>query len=547
MSISFSRFSTLVTIIFIALLGLTRFMVHLDRALARPFSTIPVSNINDSGAGSLRQAILDANASAGDDLIEITAVGTLILQSPLPTITESVTIQGPGTTLFKVDGQNLYRVFDIGIIPVTIADLTVQQGNITGNDANGGGIRSGKSLMLSNIHVLSNTAQSHGGGLYATGSLTMSNTLFQNNRSLGGFGGGLFGGGFNQLNDTQFLSNRSQWSGGGLYTLGEVSLTNGLFQGNQCLAANCDGGGLFSFSQTTIQNTQFLSNTAQDNGGGAFSPGNLIINGGLFQNNQTTFGTGGGLYGQDLATLTSTQFRDNVAGSSGGGLYMLGTVTVTSSLFEQNQSINAAGGGLYVFGQVTVDSSRFLGNSAVVGGGVYHDFDKDGRFTNTLFADNQAVDAAGSAMLLNSSGSIELIHVTVGGESSITGAAIEVLSGTVGISNTIIVSHAIGISRTSGTVSQDYNLFFGNGSDTQGVISSGVNNVSGDPNFIDPLQDNYHLSVGSAAINVGTDVGIVDDFDGEIRPLNGGFDIGFDELNLVDFLPNKQYLPLIIR
>jgi hypothetical protein len=123
MSKSFTRCSTLVFIVFISFLGLTSFMIHFDRVLARPFSTIPVSNTNDSGAGSLRQAILDANASAGDDLIEITAVGTLILQSPLPTITESVTIQGPGTTLFKVDGQNLYRVFDIGFDEINLADF----------------------------------------------------------------------------------------------------------------------------------------------------------------------------------------------------------------------------------------------------------------------------------------------------------------------------------------------------------------------------------------------------------------------------------------
>src|SRR5215471_15236628 len=35
----------------------------------RPVSTFIVTNTNDSGPGSLRQAILDANANAGSDLI----------------------------------------------------------------------------------------------------------------------------------------------------------------------------------------------------------------------------------------------------------------------------------------------------------------------------------------------------------------------------------------------------------------------------------------------------------------------------------------------
>ena len=38
-------------------------------------ATFTVTNTNDSGAGSLRQAILDANATAGEDVINITATG----------------------------------------------------------------------------------------------------------------------------------------------------------------------------------------------------------------------------------------------------------------------------------------------------------------------------------------------------------------------------------------------------------------------------------------------------------------------------------------
>lgn len=60
---------------------------------------LTVTTMNDGGAGSLRQALLDANAAAGADLIvfNITPVGgvkTIALQSPLPAITEAVTIDG---------------------------------------------------------------------------------------------------------------------------------------------------------------------------------------------------------------------------------------------------------------------------------------------------------------------------------------------------------------------------------------------------------------------------------------------------------------------
>jgi parallel beta-helix repeat protein len=82
-----------------------------DRALP---STFAVTNINDDGAGSFRQAILDANANAGLDTINF-SIGagskTIALLSPLPTITSAVSIDAttqPGFTgapLIELDGS----------------------------------------------------------------------------------------------------------------------------------------------------------------------------------------------------------------------------------------------------------------------------------------------------------------------------------------------------------------------------------------------------------------------------------------------------------
>src|SRR5438270_13685508 len=62
-------------------------------------ATIPVTNTSDSGNGSLRQAILDANASAGvPDTISFQIPGagvkTIALASALPAITDQVIIDG---------------------------------------------------------------------------------------------------------------------------------------------------------------------------------------------------------------------------------------------------------------------------------------------------------------------------------------------------------------------------------------------------------------------------------------------------------------------
>ena len=52
-------------------------------------ATFTVSITDDSGPGSLRQAILDAKAILGGGVIAFTTTGTITLVSPLPLITRS--------------------------------------------------------------------------------------------------------------------------------------------------------------------------------------------------------------------------------------------------------------------------------------------------------------------------------------------------------------------------------------------------------------------------------------------------------------------------
>src|SRR5689334_22595066 len=68
---------------------------------AAPFS---VSNTNDSGPGSLRQAILDSNTAGGSNVITFApgVTGTITLLSNLPTLTANVDIQGPGASAVTI-------------------------------------------------------------------------------------------------------------------------------------------------------------------------------------------------------------------------------------------------------------------------------------------------------------------------------------------------------------------------------------------------------------------------------------------------------------
>jgi hypothetical protein len=95
-------------------------------------------------------------------VIQITAVGTLQLLSALPIITETVTIQGPGMSQLAVAGGSGFRVFESTAVPLTVTDLTVQNGAPASDP--GGGIRSLGTLTLTNVAVLSNTTPVRGGG-----------------------------------------------------------------------------------------------------------------------------------------------------------------------------------------------------------------------------------------------------------------------------------------------------------------------------------------------------------------------------------------------
>src|ERR1043166_3657656 len=71
-------------------------------------ATFMVSNFNDAGPGSLRQAILDANATAGTDLIQVSnGTGTINLVTPLPAITDTAQIINFDTGSGRVDRKSV--------------------------------------------------------------------------------------------------------------------------------------------------------------------------------------------------------------------------------------------------------------------------------------------------------------------------------------------------------------------------------------------------------------------------------------------------------
>src|SRR6266513_308363 len=96
--------------------------------------TITVTNTNDSGPGSLRQALADADDG---DTINFAVTGTIGLTSGELLVAKNITISGPGAESLAVNGNAKNTVFHI--VPgetVTISDLTITNGSA----GSGGGI-----------------------------------------------------------------------------------------------------------------------------------------------------------------------------------------------------------------------------------------------------------------------------------------------------------------------------------------------------------------------------------------------------------------------
>ena len=99
-------------------------------------STITVTNTNDSGPGSLRDAL--ATAVDGDKIDATGISGTILLTSGELQIPHAVTIEGPGAGSLSIDGNGTFRVFHNLTSGVNISGFTITNGSNSGG--NGGGI-----------------------------------------------------------------------------------------------------------------------------------------------------------------------------------------------------------------------------------------------------------------------------------------------------------------------------------------------------------------------------------------------------------------------
>src|SRR6478752_5568417 len=108
-------------------------------------TTYTVTTNADSGAGSLRQAILDANSSGGGSinfaasLTGQTIIAGSVANGPLPVIQADISIDGAAAPGLTISGADTYRVFFVLSGNVSISNLDIINGSAAGGDGGIGG------------------------------------------------------------------------------------------------------------------------------------------------------------------------------------------------------------------------------------------------------------------------------------------------------------------------------------------------------------------------------------------------------------------------
>jgi hypothetical protein len=337
--------------------------------------TFVVSNTNDSGAGSLRQAITNANAVAPGPNVVIDAsgvTGVISLMSALPNLTRSVTIIGPERTNVENDlliiernaGAGTFRILTTNAgVSLTVLYLTFRNGRAPDT---GGAIQAQGNLNVFFCRFVSNTANSaggRGGAVLIAGGVTavFHNCQFDSN-SAAAWGGGVdIYQSTARFFNTSFLNNSSSNFGGGLSNSdATVEATNCTFIGN---SATNQGGGIMhnDFASTAfVANSTFthctiVGNTAASLSGGINNAGSgssivrlnycIIVgntapthpNAGISTGPNISSTTGRNVFGtQDLSVIAGTT-TGNTYGATAAAVYV--TPAAFNGGFTRNISL----------------------------------------------------------------------------------------------------------------------------------------------------------------------------------------------------------------
>ena len=320
-----------------------------------------VNSSDDSGAGSLREAIALANENPGLDTIVI-ETDKIELSSEIQ-ISDSVEIEGNDVVITQTEDEGIFYIDDFvyeDFLDVSIANLTLTGGN---RNFGGGALLVLENLALDNVTVRDNKGVGYGAGLYAYGSnVTITNSLFEGNVVLEYEDGSRSG-------SAVFVEN------------GSLEIDNSIFRKNDALQQTV--GVVYGLLE--ISNSEIIDNVGSGLGTRDSSANISNI---LVDNNSGTgmYAIEGSIWTIEDSTISNHQVVDYA-----GGLGFINSVaTITNSLIDDN-SASPQGGGIFLgpSAEVEINNSIVSNNSASQGSAMFgYDDSTKATITDTYFSNN---------------------------------------------------------------------------------------------------------------------------------------------------------------
>jgi CSLREA domain-containing protein len=303
---------------------------------------------------TLREAINAANAQNGANMITFAdnVIGTISFINGLGplTVTDSVTILGPGARVLVVSAATQDRVFVFSNGTSTVSGLTIRDGF--------------------QVASLGSGDSESGAGIYNQANLTVNGCSFANNEAFGaisstlganggdGLGGAIYNKAALTVNDCTFSTNQVGSGAGANYVTNSNLITHGGTGGGALGAAifNDTAGTL------TITNSTFSGNIASAGKGGDGS-----------------FGGHGGsanaaVFSQGSMTMIAASVSGNNASAGAGGS--------GSNKFNSGAAGTATGGLSSAGGTNTVQNTISAGNTGQIGSGTASEHDVNGAFSS---------------------------------------------------------------------------------------------------------------------------------------------------------------------
>ncbi len=295
-------------------------------------ATFTVNNTFDSGAGSLQQAIIDANTAGGNDIIDflLGSGSQTINTSGELRITDNLVINGLGANLLTVSNNYFSDIFSIeNGTNVEISGLTIAQGR------NGIFISSNSTATVTNSTIRSNFQE----GIVNRGQVTLVNTTVGPNGDIG-----IDNSGTATLINSDVSSNYIA----GIINSGTVTLTNSRVSGN--------GNGISNRGTVALTNS-----TVNDN----FQHGLITSGTATVINSTLSRNSFGGITNEGTTTVTNSTLSRN-----GAGIINQGTTNIGNTIIAQNsidllsriETINDLGYNLIGNGEGSVFINGINGN-----------------------------------------------------------------------------------------------------------------------------------------------------------------------------------------